>query len=777
MLRIKVMRNWWIILLLLVNSQRTVFACGFYPMDDEIRYTILRPNYLPLGEFYHFNYTTSQYYDELPNSWEASSENVQAWATYFNHQFSEKDIQEFLDGYYIKKLKHQPKKNAFETALLTKEYKEVYHYFLFANQLTSLNTWTNDPWEMKKDNLVSKRNSKIRQALSKSKKSNTPELAKRYAYLAIRLAFYNQQPEKVNAIFHTHFENALEKEEVYYWALNFYTYGMDETPRKYVEIARVFSNSSEKRMAADLHFSSKFSKEELLASCQNEKERQDVIFYLLCKELDDASVSIMDYFSKDKNENRLLFLLLRETNKLEDWILTPYYNEYSPSFRSYYTWEDSIYHVERKRIKEDRLRALKLANWLKDVRFSDTRAENWRVSMQAYLYVLAESKENYASYFSYLKQSQDDEKLARFNQMVYVLMKIQLMEQPKLTDKDVQQIIQQEVALKNHKFLFALARELEYAGNTTDAAYLLSYVNGGWEGYDYENENTYAYWRTKTFQRTLYNLDFYTDYYFYLDAQYTTDQMLALLENLEMKSEDTFEQWKKEKVLSNYSRIQDLLGMKYMRANQLEKAYTVFNSIDDSLWNAWPYQQYLDANPFYTNFYNEHTPTEADTIRYTRPQLVKQLLEYIEKVKTTEGKEKAYYSVLVGNCYLNMTTYGNSWLMRRYFWTSANTYQGFEDDLEFCQPTLAKEYYLIASEATNDGKISAFALRMAARCEYYKKWDKRLQAYDWYDDIDISSGLTDNVYAKTIEEKYPDEYEPLFSNCLSFGDYFNRLRN
>lgn len=772
------MKRWILTLTLSLISSMSIFACGFYPMSEDIRFNLLNPNYLGTNEYSYFNYTTSIYFfDEMPNHWDVSSENVKSWFDYFQGKFQQEDIRSFINSAGIRKLKKKKQLNSFETALLTKEYKEVYDYFVFADKLTHLNAWSNDPWELKKDKNTTKRNTKIKQAVSLANKTQNLELKQRYAYLAIRLAYYNHQDEKVTQIYQAFFENREMTSPVDYWALHFYTYSMDETPRKYVEIAKVFSNSSEKRLAAELHFNNQFSKDEILNACLNEQERQDVSFYFLCKQLDDASVSIKAYAKSTNDETRLLFLMLREVNKLEDWILTPYYNEFTPSFRND-GWNDSIYLVERERIREDRQRALNFVNWMKKVHFKDANLEDWRISMEAYLYFLAEARNNYEPYFYHLQLQYEDENLNHFNSMVLALMKINQMKNPNLDDPVIQSIIQKENRINNYHFLFALGRELEYKGNTTDAAYLFSYVNK-------ENSDSWwtkdVYWRTSKLHRTWYGNDFYIDYFFYLDAQYTPEQMILLLEDVQKPSENQFDNWKKENIRLNFSRIQDLLGTKYMRLNQLSNAYDVFKTIDDSLWKSFPYETYLDANPFYTDFFNEHRRTVGDTIRYTKPQLVKQLMSYLDKLDETKGKEKTFYCFQVANCYLNMTYYGNSWLMKRYYWSSSMHDTGLDDDLEVAQANLAKKYYLMASEAAPTDELTSFSLRMAARCEYYKQlseidWDAYWDAY-FKDEKYPYPVLENNTYSKLVQQKYPKHYDDLFSNCYSFTEYYNHLKN
>jgi len=63
-------------------------------------------------------------------------------------------------------------------------------------------------------------------------------------------------------------------------------------------------------------------------------------------------------------------LLLREINKIEDWVYTPYYTNYSPSIEEtgYYSEEDDESKITtetlRKRSENDRMYALEVLNFI-----------------------------------------------------------------------------------------------------------------------------------------------------------------------------------------------------------------------------------------------------------------------------------------------------------------------------------------------------------------------------------------------------------------------------
>jgi len=230
---------------------------------------------------------------------------------------------------------------------------------------------------------------------------------------------------------------------------------------------------------------------------------------------------------------------------------------------------------------------------------------------------------------------------------------------------------------------------------------------------------------------------------------------------LKNKIKDKFSIWEYNVVQKDISRLYDLLGTKYIRQNKLQNALASFKKVADTIWTSALYHYgYLDANPFYTNYYNEHSKTADDSLKFTKTTITETLINYLNKASDPKIKNRAYYYFLVANCYFNMTQYGNSWMMRRYYWTRNETKTNLEDDTEYFKCNLAKQYYLEANEVSKNKKFAALCLRMAGRCEEYKI--RRNNNYK-----------TINRYFVQIKKQYPEYYEDLISNCESFNNYFS----
>ncbi len=195
----------------------------------------------------------------------------------------------------------------------------------------------------------------------------------------------------------------------------------------------------------------------------------------------------------------------------------------------------------------------------------------------------------------------------------------------------------------------------------------------------------------------------------------------------------------------------DLLGTKYIRQNNLEKALKAFKKTDEKYWNdyysLWDIKSYggnsFDKNPF---FGFKHTPDfieDKESFYLTKTTFTQKLIEYLKKANNPKEKERDYYYFLVANGYKNMTVNGNSWMMRR-FRVSLNDVEPFpEDEQEFQKELLAKKYYHLAYKYAKTKKFKALCLWLA---EDYKKL-KQTQKEEYFD----------------LSNK----------NCYAFEEYFN----
>ncbi|GAB2834684.1 hypothetical protein GCM10027043_41080 [Ferruginibacter profundus] len=755
-------------------------ACGpYYPYGEDVRFSILDPATFGYRDFCGFHFSATIYYDdECTRTNEASgrAKNVLLWKDYCKNKVDTAGIYEAIYNLTENELIANSSNNTMISYLRQAKDTNAINYLRFAKQCNDFNTWIDDPWERSNEWQTANRTPLINVALQAMARVKNKAIQKRYAFLTIRLAYYNGDEKTIENIYRQYFNvSGVRKNIVDYWALYFKAITDTSQVKQNYYLALVFANAPDKRLAIAQHYNRKVPLNAVLALAKNNTERAAVCLINDLKNIGVGLTELKTVYQFQPNSQAFSFLLLREMNKLEDWIYTPYYTYFLPSIKSldtYFNYEKEISDESKfalAHIDKDRQYAQKLLQFLETVNLAKVENTELVKTVKAYLQLMTNQ---YSACLGTIKTISSKALPAQLIKALCTV-SMQSVSGCKIPGQ-FKKLIMEQGESKNYNFLFAIARELEYKGNTTEAALLYSKLNHG----EYADHN--MYWRTKKNHNTLL-LDFYDNYFFYLDAEYTpvqTKALIAAIEKSRTGNKSSFEKWAYSDVNGDIGRLYDLLGTKYMRLNKLNDAYKAFEKVDDSVWNepGFYYKDFLNANAFYTNFYTEHQQTKADTVRFTKTTLTARLMDYLQKANDIQNKKRDYYYFLVANCYFNMTQYGNSWMMKRYFWTSYPGASGLEDDKEYFQANLAKEYYLKAKAVAKTPQFAALCLRMAGRCEKYRQRDLadlRHTANSSGDELTME----DNRYYNEIKTKYPDDFENLMSNCYSFEKYFAARQN
>ncbi len=760
------MKNWTLFILLFFAKIN--FACGpMYPYGDDVRMSLISPFLQNSSGFEHFRLTTQLYYTPEISYFQKinNSENISLWFDFFKGTVSKADLYELIYETKLSDVKIKVQYNPIYAAV--KKDKEAYFYILFAISSSNFNGDNLDPWEREpfSKKLIKSRKKQIKKAISLSKKTTNAILKRRYNYLAIRMSYYGGFSDDIKKMYFQNFASKSPEDAIDYWSMFFYAMVCDSERETALKFASVFANSSEKRYAVQLNAFRAFPLDKLISEISDSQEKANILAWYTSSSLNHNSFQLDQIYSLDPKNKCLPFLIEREIEKIEDWILTPYYSNFEYSFSGNSLNKETENYV-KKRVEEDRKYALTFRDWLLKINKNDAYSK----LQIAYLTFLG-NESSTAESISSIDVGQN-ESLIRFKNIVQSLNTIRISKIKNLSNSLLQKTITEEYVKKNNHFLFAVAREMEYADNTNDCAYLLSFVNQYSENLVEESFGE-VFWRS-SYYRMIGFQDYYYEYFLYLDASYSVQQVENLIVDLDKTSttESQFDAWKKSLVLKDKERLYDLVGTKYVRQDNLPKALEAFKNVSDQTWkrNDLYYTSYLKSNTFAANFYSEYDNDLDDTVAYTKKEIVSKIIEYKANFEKFSGTKKAYYAFLLGNAYFNMTQYGNSWMMRRYAWSIRKLNADLEDEEEYFSCTKAIEYYLLAHDNAEENQSKAMALRMAAKCENYHLLYEKSKEDDWYE-LEYEDQFADNKYFKTLKAKYKSHHRLFESNCHSFYPY------
>ena len=789
------MKNWLVFISVFISWKAN--SCGpWYPDGESVRYSIFAgmPSLYPSFRLFEYE-NSSSYYDARDLNCQAhEDENLRLWQDYFKGKIDISSLNEAVYHLSYSQIKEGKHPNKLVQLLRQPAYQDVKDYLLFAKNMSKYSTGTSlDPWEKEEVKLKRSINASISLACSKARKAKRLELKKRYAHLAIRLAYYSNQLPKVKVIYKSFFMGQKTKTAIDYWAMHF-RYNLDKVnDETIIHRAEVFRHSNDKKLATYMNFKVIPAKDvqHALSSSKNAKEKGNILALGMVQKLSPALDNLKSLHQLDSQNPAFEFLVQREIKKIEDWILTPYYTEFSPAIvansweNDYGEWNNSGNYEQalmRGRRNFDQSYARRFALFIDEIKSDNST----NLTLYAfYAHWLAGEKINLSELRSI---SVFDATMTQFKERIYALAMVRDFGNAKLDDPLLQSILKNEVENHNDRFVFSIARELEYRGNKIDAAYLFASLNNSRHYYyDDITVDKQAFWKIKSGKiATTYG--YYDGYFFYLDDAYTLSEIRQVYQDLlrPTKEKSSFHTWKKSFLLQQKDRVADLIGTKFIRLNQFDKALDYFDQVNDTLWksDAYPYKSNLNANPFYTTFYQEHHRSKADSIHFTKTTMVREFLRLQACYDHSTGDLKAKYAFYIGNFCFNLTQYGNSWLMRRYAWSNYFIATNFPDQREYYQCDLAKSYYLKGYRSTRNKEIKALCLRMAGRCEKYRINAKNQfnPAYEYghndnvykenYDDWIFAQ----NTYYQKLKKEFPEQYDDLISNCYSFKRYYTDLK-
>lgn len=712
-------------------------------------------------------YFTSEDYGYSFQSTELNDPNIALWSSHCNGKVDAKSIYKAIYQLDYEDVKWNNSSNKMLLYLREND-QEALDYIAFAKTCSDYNSGDVD-WEEVSPRDRLERNKKILEALKKSQGVESEMIKKRYRFLAVRLAYYNNDEDRLNSIYEKSFKGS-PKDAIDYWALYFKVTTENVSTERNYKLAQVFVNAPGKRFGVLTRFSKDLPIDEVLKFATTNTERANVHLMYAVRERGRGLATLKKVQKLDPKHPLLDYLLIREVNKLEDWILTPRYTNFDPTIDLRRESYDESNELIKERIADDEKYGREVAEWISSLNVKSNKT--WNLA-GAYLKGITGNPQGALAVLNNTTNYPEGQQA--LIERIKLLFNVRKNAGLKLSVAD-QNLLMNHRQDSYNMFLFAVSREYEFQQKMDIAAALFSRVNKISEA-DYEG----VAWKSGTGKETLES-DYYYSWFLYLDAEYSPKAVQAVINFAEMEFDKStkFEQWQRKYLQKDINKLYDLLGTKYIRQNNLDAAISAFEKVSGEIWSMYPYRTYLNANPFHADFYSAHEPSEFDTVSYTKLEIAKLYKSYLEKAENPQTKNRAYYYFLVANCELNMSHHGNSWMMRRYYWTSNMRPTYLEDDDDYFRLKRAKELYTKAYESSSRREVKALCLRMLGRCEKNQLYFDAPDSWDF--DYDRYGGFQNYVYSKNkayarLKQDYPSDAEELLSNCYSFERYFAKMKD
>ncbi|GAA3769267.1 hypothetical protein GCM10022423_23300 [Flavobacterium ginsengiterrae] len=713
--------------LFLLLSFQFSSACGWSVSPETSRLALFkaqREGFFRLTPFY---YSADWYYSTNTFSTADWEVNCKEWQQKIGSNVKTEDIhailyetnsEDFDNAFKKKALKEVFPNNTFVQALLQSKNKSLLTYILFAKKMEYSGS-QDVKWESWRNIGYSQNHptADIESFDKKIKSAKDEFLKQRYAFLYLRYNFYAENKQEVIRLYDTYFDketNTILKP----WALYYKALCIDNFAMQNYLLSKVFTSCEEKTFAVLQHYNWKLTAE-TLALAQNNEERSTILAIESLRNPAPDLKTIQKVYKLNPNSLLLSFLIGREVNKLEDWLLTPEYsNAGSPSI----VFDREIWYDDYDKAKAE--------NYTKDI-FYLRQVRDFLISIHSK--ASGEQKDYLSAAIAQILFLNDEIDLgkkytdmisANANQSIQMqknmLLALVSLKQDDLKNEKVknqlftyfssiENLIEKDSGLfKNLYSLYRIASEEFYKKGDTVSAGLFFMKS------DIKNEGEYS----------AYNNLYYYSYIGYFDRHATLEDVDRLIALQKKENKTPFEKYLCAGTLApNSNYYKDLKGTIAFRNNNLELAYETFASMPKDFWDKnYEFKSYLNEDPFKPKILQKYEERKFD-YHFNKADFIAKLIE-LKKQNTASS------NLQLANAYFNVSYLGNSWMMSAYDWTSGESYTDYVygDNTEnkkkyqngnYFHLNTAKMYYQKALKMSKNNNEKAMASLMLFECNYY----------------------------------------------------------
>lgn len=795
-----------ICLLLGINLIPTQIAngCAWGYMPEDYRFFLFRPVFENLKELKPFFLSSEKFYggnfsDDIFRESEAVGfeRNIHEWLSEVKRispgltTISPADVGEVIYDLSMDELDSRKeeltKSNPF-FAWLTKHDSYMDYFRLAKGCELILNN--NDPWGFSDgydlDEAAVERMEKKAAALVNE---SNEFLVERTWFQVLRLAFYRNDKTKLIAIYKEHFmpEGTCNSPFISGDAYFYYVQLASGDPIELnLNLARAFEKALDKRSRCIQLYIGSLT-EETLELAQSDHDKALVLVMHHMQYPGPSLPELKKIRALDPDLPFLDFLIMREVNKLEDWLFTRPLTGFSPALR--FEWgEYSSPHEYLKKLME---------NYLADVAYCDEfiqwlekeypNKKPFHQAVLAHLYVMRSNPAKAKTYLAALKWNEQtpgaimaqcaiDRFLIQVEEAKTSLVVLDICYQFK-HDFDVQteHLIGGD-SYYNQALLFA-SNVLKKQGDLALSLLVLNKSKATFHGD--------VLWGDSDFRLKLYS-----------DAgPATLDSILYWRSFVESSKKSALTKGQANELVWLFQTddapfgmeitadyLYDLKGMYYMRCDSLYKALEAFNHISNAYLTSGYCELFAKDDPFRVYIFDPHNGTKSDQHFYTKKTFVEALIQLKEaEKKETDPEKKALLNYRLGNAYFNMTKHGKYWHMYRLWWTNAESMDYNYTTASTEQPNFkrvyymgewAEKYYRKAYQLTRQKELAGLACMMVLTCQHEGVFadTKLIDKSDSYVYIPWQSSLT-----KELKKRFPKlNYKNLVTDCVLYADYAKR---
>ena len=801
-----------LIISLLLLTGNKAFSCGWSEDEETIRLALFRAQLNNGSAFHPFLYSFNYFNSKIPDPERLDQlKNCQEWQTKLGKNVPIKDIdiilyntdpEIFQIAYSNNELSVLFEGNSFIGELLKKQNIALLNYLVFAKEMeyfsfTNLNGGKWESWDIvgyRSKAYYNNDYSKTENAIPAIK---DVFLQQRYAFLMLRYFYYTGRYQDCVGMYDKYFSGSSTKTIIEPWALLFKALSVDVMGDKananYL-FSQVFDRSDEKKLAAYRNFNKAPEViNKTLSLTSSDKEKAIILTMSVSNYPGPVLEKIKTIYDMGVEDKYFAFLITREINKLEDWIFTPKFTQYTSAVSRtkeekgiwYYDYNNKWKDYER--IKENNYKTD--INYLRDLRdfltgiYPNAKSElkSYIAMAIAHLYYIDDDIIKGRAYISSIPVTANTSIITQKN------IELALVE---LNTSNIRNSPYNTVLLTGlrhlekiaavdpdtYKSLYSLTRIMSNtylnAGNNAVAGMLFTKSEQYKKAFELKN-NEYYY--------EYYNFNMY-NFIGYFDRIASPGDIDKVLEIIENRNKTDFEKYLCEQPLGSRYVYLDLKGTIAFRNNDLETAVKIFDEIPQMFYDtAYAYRYYLNEDPFVPKAWRYLVKRNFD-YDFNKSVFINTLIT-LKKEAETDPQKAADNYLLLGHAYYNCSYQGNSWMMISYGNSSADNFFNHNDYLygpqyelrkkmqkgNYYNCTLAKQYYVKSLNSASNDEQRAMASLMIHICDYDSHLASLMNV-----EYDESKKYIPEMPLRNFYKKYNDTEVFKLFNCPLLEDFIAR---
>ena len=656
--------------LTLLSFACSTSACGYYLLGEDYRVAILNP-YLVGDDYATFFYSSERFaHWATEKSGSDRLRNADAWAKELGNGLTGADVNRVLYGTNLQSWlrtiadpANGPLANEAAWKVISKK-PDLLEYMLYAKgyetEAADVDYW-GDPKTEDVDKSLYRLNFRKRAEAGYAKAKKGSFLKERYGYQLLLLAYYRDDAEAMETYFNAHFRD--RQGPLADFARFHFARQWNQEGRYTVELANAFRVLPEKAFSIYQRTTGEFGEAldpTLYLSATKTDEEKSNLYALAAVQTPGYAVAhLRQAHAYDPSNPLLPLLIVREINKLEDWLMTGQLTWLRPSvlpnlepydydkYESYDEYKQYRAEYVAGNYQKDRAHLRRLRSFLEGYRAKDTDLGKIFRAQAALL-----DEDFYRAQLFSRELSKKDGPVGLQARTIQYLAAVQDSALPLRTR-----------TATAARLLPGLAAALPTDDETSRGHTAAALFRAASRQYAAAGDTTTAYLLHNRSLDLPTGDNFFSQYYGridYLDRKISDGTMQDMIDLMaDPAGGDDLQRYLLRADQPDVNAVRDLAGTLALRRNDLATAERHFAAIPKGWHGAnYAFAEYLDVSPL--------SDLSGKKISFPGKLAVVRQLRALEDNRRRGGATEAAACLQLGKAWFNMSAYGDAWMMLRY---------------------------------------------------------------------------------------------------------------